>query len=128
MDFLIEALPFPSSPPLSERRKEAVEDTRELMGNGVTVKTRRQYARIRAVDTGVLPSTSSQRDPQPVPFILVLEPLYLGVLPASIVPVLGLLLPVILVAAFFIALRVHDHISQVAQDVEAEEARLRKEK
>ncbi|KAG6841576.1 hypothetical protein C0991_009611 [Blastosporella zonata] len=55
-------------------------------------QTRRRYARIRLVDTGILtPSTPSTKpdSPAPVPFILVLEPLYFGVLPPSVVPVLG---------------------------------------
>ncbi|TFY59394.1 hypothetical protein EVG20_g7808 [Dentipellis fragilis] len=57
--------------------------------------TRRQYARIRLVDTGVRPP-SPQPHPVPhVPFIVRLEPLLLGFLPASVAPILAFLVPVV---------------------------------
>jgi len=62
--------------------------------------TRRKYARIRIVDTGVLTPSSSTPSVEPVPFILILEPLYFGVLPASVVPILVFLLLVIGLAGF----------------------------
>ncbi|KAJ6623124.1 hypothetical protein B0H10DRAFT_1718127, partial [Mycena sp. CBHHK59/15] len=52
-------------------------------------QTRRKYARIRAVDTGVLTPPAAPRALNvTVAFVLTLEPLYLGVLPATLVPFL----------------------------------------
>jgi len=61
--------------------------------------TRRKYARIRAVDTGVLTpkpgylSTTDAALPDSglIPIIIVLEPLLLGAVPASLAPVIGFL-------------------------------------
>lgn len=71
----------------------------------LTTKTRKKYARIRAVDTGVLTPTlnshTSGKNPVQaplVPFILLLEPLYFGVLPSTVVPVLAYIVFVIIVA------------------------------
>ncbi|KAJ7292846.1 hypothetical protein C8J57DRAFT_1267271 [Mycena rebaudengoi] len=66
--------------------------------------TKRKYARIRAVDTGVrTPTAQPPQNPNAPPpaaeFILVLEPLYLGVLPASLTPFLLVALPVLALAA-----------------------------
>ncbi|KIJ06778.1 hypothetical protein PAXINDRAFT_177736 [Paxillus involutus ATCC 200175] len=77
--------------------------------------TRSKYARIRVVNAGVLtpgarpqvPRTSSdapanlavEYEPDSVPFIVILEPLYLGVLPASLLPTVCFLIPILLVAA-----------------------------
>ncbi|KAI0041403.1 hypothetical protein FA95DRAFT_1611046 [Auriscalpium vulgare] len=63
--------------------------------------TRRQYARIRLVDTGVRPP-SAVASPSPVPFIIIVEPLYLNVLPASVLPVVLFLLPLIGAAAMLV--------------------------
>lgn len=68
-----------------------------------TPLTRRKYARIRAVDVGVLapaatPSDVSPFKPLHVPFAVVLEPLYYGVLPASVVPVIMLIVLVSITA------------------------------
>ncbi|KAG2035667.1 hypothetical protein BDR03DRAFT_1093014 [Suillus americanus] len=63
--------------------------------------TRLKYARIRVVDTGVrtptpdLPASAVHA----IPFILVLEQLYFGVLPASLVPTVCFLIPVLSCAA-----------------------------
>jgi hypothetical protein len=63
--------------------------------------TRLKYARIRVVDTGIrrptpdLPESAAQT----IPFILVLEQLYLGVLPASLLPTVCFLIPVLSCAA-----------------------------
>lgn len=71
--------------------------------------TRRQYARIRLVDTGVRtpslhPSHSATTSfPAAVPFVVTLEPLYLGVLPASVVPVLAFLVPLIIIASMMVS-------------------------
>jgi hypothetical protein len=69
--------------------------------------TRRKYARIRVVDTGVLTPTpggllSNTTTTRPVPFNLILEPLFLGILPASVVPVLLFSLPILLLAGLAI--------------------------
>ncbi|KAK0185231.1 hypothetical protein F5146DRAFT_1166817 [Armillaria mellea] len=61
--------------------------------------TRLKYARIRLVDTGVVTPGISVDRPATVPFIVVLEPLYFGILPATVVPTLYFLIPVVLLAA-----------------------------
>ncbi|OAX39225.1 hypothetical protein K503DRAFT_103161 [Rhizopogon vinicolor AM-OR11-026] len=66
--------------------------------------TRLKYARIRAVDAGVLTPTpdlppSAAQAVEPIPFILILEPLYLGILPASLLPTVCFLVPLLLAAA-----------------------------
>ncbi|KAF9225260.1 hypothetical protein BS17DRAFT_586992 [Gyrodon lividus] len=77
--------------------------------------TRSKYARIRAVATGVLTPRARSRPQVPrtssdapanlavelvsVPFIVILEPLYLGLLPASLLLTVGFLIPILLVAA-----------------------------
>ncbi|KAG6811459.1 hypothetical protein H0H92_007282 [Tricholoma furcatifolium] len=68
-------------------------------------QARLRYARIRLVDTGVLTPrpkthvTSTEKiTPTPVPFILILEPLYFGVLPPIVVPALGYIVCVCLLA------------------------------
>ncbi|KAK0465854.1 uncharacterized protein EV420DRAFT_1508316 [Desarmillaria tabescens] len=60
---------------------------------------RLKYARIRLVDTGVLTPGMSVDRPTAVPFTVVLEPLYFGVLPASVIPTLYFLIAVVLLAA-----------------------------
>ncbi|KAH7886287.1 hypothetical protein F5I97DRAFT_1247507 [Phlebopus sp. FC_14] len=80
-----------------------------------TTTTRVKYARIRVVDAGVLtpyvPLAHHHHhhhndapailavDCAPIPFILVLEQLYWGVLPASLLPTVYFLIPVLLAAA-----------------------------
>ncbi|KAK0209257.1 hypothetical protein DFS33DRAFT_520428 [Desarmillaria ectypa] len=61
--------------------------------------TRLKYARIRLVDTGVVAPGMSVDRPAAVPFTVVLEPLYFGVLPASVLPTLYFLIPIVLLAA-----------------------------
>ncbi|KAA1471637.1 hypothetical protein DENSPDRAFT_859058 [Dentipellis sp. KUC8613] len=60
-----------------------------------STQTRRQYARIRLIDTGVRPPSTQPHPVPPVPFIVRLEPLLLGVLPASVAPILAFLVSVI---------------------------------
>ena len=64
------------------------------------------YARIRVVDTGVLTPTreniQSTPTPPPVPFMLIVEPLYLGVIPESVLPTLKLLVPVVVIALLLV--------------------------
>ena len=69
--------------------------------------TRTKYARIRVVDAGVPtpqihPGLSNLVVAGPVPFILILEQLYWGVLPASLLPTICFLVPVLLAAAMTI--------------------------
>lgn len=66
--------------------------------------TRRKYARIRLVDTGVrTPTRNPAAKRAPVPFTVILEPLHFGVLPSSVVPTLLCLLPVVACAALMVA-------------------------
>lgn len=91
-----------------------------------TPTTRSRYARIRAVDAGVptrshSPALAAQpRVPVPhpgsaapvnvaaergrgtVPFVVILEPVYLGVLPATLLPTVGFLIPIVLAAVLFV--------------------------
>lgn len=53
-----------------------------------------------------------------MPFNIILEPLYFGVLPASVVPVLVFLLPVVAVAWLIVAPRAHRFLVSVAEDVQ----------
>ncbi|KAG6332195.1 hypothetical protein ID866_6897 [Astraeus odoratus] len=78
-------------------------------GSIATTATYTKYARIRAVDSGVpTPEIQSGRQPdarssylavKPIAFILILERLYWGVLPASMVPTVFFLALVLLAAA-----------------------------
>lgn len=91
-----------------------------------------RYARIRLVDRGVRPRTPTATSPtgtketketkktredpipSPIPFNLILEPLYFGVLPASLVPtVLGLCVLLVTSSAFFLK-RVYVYLCAVA--------------
>lgn len=84
-------------------------DVRET--SAVVSQPRREYARVRVVDTGVVtPNPSAFRFPapqenihtgqRPIPFILLVEPLYLGILPSSIIPLLCYILLVLVFATF----------------------------
>ncbi|KAK0234237.1 hypothetical protein IW262DRAFT_1291106 [Armillaria fumosa] len=68
-------------------------------GKSTDPPTRLKYARIRLVDTGVVTPGISVDRPTAVPFTVILEPLYFGVLPASVVPTLYFLIAVVLLAA-----------------------------
>ncbi|KAG2153537.1 uncharacterized protein EDB93DRAFT_222600 [Suillus bovinus] len=65
--------------------------------------TRLKYARIRVVDTGIRTPTGTPDLPMPaaqaISFIVVLEQLYLGVIPASLLPTVCFLIPVLSCAA-----------------------------
>ncbi|KAG6911292.1 hypothetical protein DXG01_002131 [Tephrocybe rancida] len=87
-------------------------------------QTRLQYARIRLVDMGVLtpyPShaASAKPTPIPVPFILVIEPLYFGVLPPSVVPVLGYIVLVCLSAWMFVPTIIR-YLNKLAEEARKE--------
>ncbi|KAF5385150.1 hypothetical protein D9615_001084 [Tricholomella constricta] len=83
---------------------------------------RYRFAHIRLVDTGVLTPTPksytdatkpAEAEPIPVPFILVLEPLYFGVLPPSVLPVLGFI-ALACVAAGLAVPKILDHLNSIA--------------
>lgn len=86
-------------------------------------QTRRRYARIRVVDTGVRNPLSQAPVRGTVPFALHLEPLYFGVVPSSVVPVILFLLPLVAITAFFIAPRIHRYMASIAVDAKAELSR-----
>jgi len=90
-------------------------------------KTRRKYARIQMVHTGVLtPAINgftrafNETSRYEVPFVITLEPLYFGVLPSSLVPVVLTVLA-ILVAGLPIARRIHRYLEGIAQQAKEEE-------
>ncbi|KDQ62931.1 hypothetical protein JAAARDRAFT_28899 [Jaapia argillacea MUCL 33604] len=56
--------------------------------------TRRKYARIRLSHTGV---SIGSPQPPPVTFNVILEPLYFQVLPASVIPILSFLVPLVVI-------------------------------
>ncbi|KAI0652643.1 hypothetical protein C8Q79DRAFT_897465 [Trametes meyenii] len=84
--------------------------------------TRKKFARIRLVDAGVLtPSPANEgRGVEPVPFIVTVEPLYLGVLPMSLLPTVVFLLIVAAAAGFVVLPRVNRYLFTVAEEVQAE--------
>ena len=114
---------------------------------------RSRYARIRAVHTGVLvptpPHPHQPRTPVPghppidpeapasvditrqrseethptVPFILILEPVHWGVLPASLLPTVSFLVPIILAAAVlvpWVTAYLEPYARQAREDLETE--------
>jgi hypothetical protein len=97
------------------------------------VFTRRKYARIRLVDTGVLtpdrngqePSPPALPAPPPVPFNLILEPLYLGVIPATVLPTILFLLPLTVLSSLAVP-RVYAYLSTIAEKARRE-MQLKKE-
>ncbi|PCH34334.1 hypothetical protein WOLCODRAFT_87422 [Wolfiporia cocos MD-104 SS10] len=100
--------------------------TAQDSGNGTT--TRQMLARIRAVDTGVrtpsldvtINSHTLELLAEPVSFIVIVEPLYLNVLPASVLLIVLFLVPVIGVAAFIVAPFANDYLENIARQARAE--------
>ena len=86
--------------------------------------TRRTLARIRVVDAGVLtPSktnASAPRKPEPVAFVVTVEPLRFGVLPASVVPTVLALVVVAVAAAVLVLPVVSMYLNAMADAVKAE--------
>ncbi|KAI0348315.1 hypothetical protein BDW22DRAFT_1385538 [Trametopsis cervina] len=92
-------------------------------------RTRRKYARVRLVDTGVRVPAKEVHNAEATPFMIILEPLYWTILPASVFSILLFLAPIVLFAALFVYPRTHDYLSKVAESVksEREEDRLLKD-
>ena len=87
---------------------------------GAQRSTRVRYARIRVVDAGVRIPSLSSLPVAAVPMIVRLEPLYFGVIPASVVPVLIYLIPVVAFASIVMVPRIHGYLAAVAADVRRE--------
>jgi len=89
--------------------------------------TRTKYARVRVVDIGIRTPTAEYKalllqgsiKPTPVPFILILEPLYFGILPATLLPTVGLLILVAIVAGLALPM-VNRHLQVIAAQVREE--------
>lgn len=89
--------------------------------------TRTKYARVRVVDIGVRTPTAEYKalllqgpiKPTPVPFMLILEPLYLGILPATLLPTVGLLILVAIVASLALPM-VKRYLQAIAAQVREE--------
>ncbi|OJT04579.1 hypothetical protein TRAPUB_4849 [Trametes pubescens] len=86
--------------------------------------TRRKFARIRLISEGVFtPSPSNEgRAIEPVPFIVAVEPLLLGVVPESLLPTLLLLIALVVVAGSFVLPRILKHLFAAADQVRIETA------
>ncbi|KAI0640211.1 hypothetical protein C8Q77DRAFT_1186259 [Trametes polyzona] len=84
--------------------------------------TRRKYARIRLVDEGVLTPTTANgnRTVEPVSFLVTVEPMYLGVVPASLLPTILFLVGLLSVAGFVAFPRIHAYLSAAASQVKTE--------
>ena len=91
-------------------------------------KTRRKYARIQFIHAGVLTPTAKQLDDSSwyqVPVVMTLEPLHLGMLPSSVIPVLVAILLTI-IFGISIASKVDVLLRSVAQKVCDDERLLSK--
>ena len=80
------------------------------------------YARIRVVSTGVLTPSHAHRFPAPDPisFMVAVEPLYFAVLPGSVVPTILVIVAVATIAGAFVVPFVTKRLKAVADDVRAE--------
>ncbi|KAI0275377.1 hypothetical protein BC834DRAFT_965762 [Gloeopeniophorella convolvens] len=81
--------------------------------------SRHLLARVRVTNEGVR-APGDTRPPQAVPLVVVLEPLLLGVLPASVLPVLLFLLPVLGVAGTVVLPRVQKMVGRLTQEARRE--------
>ncbi len=75
-------------------------------------------AHIRFVDTGVL-TPGRTKQPTPVSFNIILERLYFGFLPASVVPTLAFMVPVLLMAGLAIPW-INVHLEKIAIEARKE--------
>ena len=95
-------------------------------------KTRNVYARVRPINTGVLApwaqraitlnQTRSQamRNYGKVEFITILEPLRFGGIPETLLPTIGFLVPLVLVAGFVVFPRIQAYTAGIAREARAE--------
>ena len=94
--------------------------------------TRNMYARIRPINTGILAPwaqraitlnqtrSRAMRDYGKVEFITILEPLRFGGVPETLLPTIGFLIPLVLVAGFMVFPRIHAFIGRIAREARAE--------
>ncbi|KAJ7492170.1 hypothetical protein FB451DRAFT_519483 [Mycena latifolia] len=82
-------------------------------------RTSTKYGRIRALDTGVRTPPYNRTETEPVEFVLVLEPLYLGMLPATVVPFLLMAAPVLALAGAVLP-RVQTYIEGLVGEARSE--------
>jgi len=80
-------------------------------------KTRWKYARIQMVHSGVLTPgiVLDDNSRYEVPFVLILEPLYLGVLPKSVVPVVFAII-VAIPLGLLIATKINGSLQNIMKD------------
>ncbi|KAJ7201273.1 hypothetical protein GGX14DRAFT_656119 [Mycena pura] len=103
----------------------------------IPAPTRRKYARIRAISTGVrtppssfpypflpVPNATQRAEPEQVPIVLALEPLLLGLLPASLAPLLAAVAVLLLFLARVVRPRVLRALEAMAAEAR-EEAQVR---
>jgi len=89
----------------------------------VSSSRRVKYARIRVVDTGIAtPSIGSTQLPEPVPFNLILEPLYFGLIPQSVLPVILFLVVVVVLASMTVPF-INSYVNDIAQSARLEKGR-----
>ncbi|KAI0082138.1 hypothetical protein K474DRAFT_1586354 [Panus rudis PR-1116 ss-1] len=82
--------------------------------SSIASETRRRYARIRVTDAAVLTPTAQGRKFGPVSFVLLVEPLYLGVIPRSVVPTLLSICATATVCFVFVAPYIYRYLLQIA--------------
>ena len=82
-------------------------------------KTCRKYARIQMVHSGVLTPgiVLDNNSRYEVPFVLILEPLYLGVLPKSVVPVVFAIV-VTIPLGLLIAAKINSSLLTIMKDAQ----------
>lgn len=94
--------------------------------SGQTRRTRRRYARIQTVFTGVrTPGGSGDFDPiwyHQVPMTLKLEPLYFGALPQSVIPIVCAIAAAI-VLGYPVANRISEILRGLAEDIRQNESK-----
>ena len=72
-----------------------------------------------------------EREKGTVPFVVILEPTYLGVLPATLLPTVGFLVPIVLAAAWFVpwvTAYFEPFVRQAREDLKAGMTQTRKER
>ncbi|KAI1790997.1 hypothetical protein LXA43DRAFT_458956 [Ganoderma leucocontextum] len=108
--------------PESLRRLAYGHNVSQLHQASATALTRRTYARIRVVSTGVLTPSHAHRFPtlDPVLFMVVVEPLHFGVLPGSVVPTILSIVTVAAIAGAFVVPFVTKRLMAIADNVRAE--------